>query len=115
MPARTNRNIPPESVSEDTTGQSEYRQNGDVGPKRIFSLTSGITSLAWSWPDDLDAMVIRPEFDTVLFEEDRVRVLDGRVPPGATVPVHTHRRGLKGWAGTGPWNQVTADGSVPRA
>jgi predicted metal-dependent enzyme (double-stranded beta helix superfamily) len=28
-----------------------------------------------------------------LFEDDRVRVLDGRVAPGSTVPVHTHRWG----------------------
>jgi beta-alanine degradation protein BauB len=38
-------------------------------------------------------MIAAPGFHTVLFEDDRVRVLDGRVPPGATVPVHTHRWG----------------------
>ncbi len=38
-------------------------------------------------------MVAAPGFHTVLFEDDRVRVLDGRVPAGATVPVHTHRWG----------------------
>ncbi len=38
-------------------------------------------------------MIAAPEFHTVLFENDTVRVLDGRVPPGATVPVHTHRWG----------------------
>jgi hypothetical protein len=47
----------------------------------------------WPWPDELDAMVAAPAFHTVLFEDDQVRVLDGRVPPGATVPVHTHRWG----------------------
>ncbi len=47
----------------------------------------------WPWPDDLDAVVAAPGFHTVLFEDARVRVLDGRVPPGATVPVHTHRWG----------------------
>jgi hypothetical protein len=47
----------------------------------------------WTWPDDLDAMAAAPEFHVVLLEDDRVRVLDGRVPPGATVPVHTHRWG----------------------
>lgn len=48
---------------------------------------------AWLWPDELDALIAAPEFHTVLFEDNRVRVLDGRVPPGATVPVHTHRWG----------------------
>jgi hypothetical protein len=38
-------------------------------------------------------MVAAPGFHTVLFEDDRVRVLDGRIPPGATAPVHTHRGG----------------------
>jgi hypothetical protein len=48
---------------------------------------------SWPWPDDLDALIAAPGFHTVLFEDDRVRVLDGRVAPGATVPVHTHRWG----------------------
>jgi hypothetical protein len=56
-------------------------------------VTSGSPPTSWPWPDDLDAMTAAPEFHTVLFEDDRVRVLDGRVPPGATVPVHTHRWG----------------------
>jgi hypothetical protein len=47
----------------------------------------------WPWPDDLDALIAAPEFHTVLFEDGRVRVLDGRVRPGAIVPVHTHRWG----------------------
>ena len=48
----------------------------------------------WPWPDRLDAVAAAPEFHTVLFEDERVRVLDGVVRPGQTVPVHTHR-----WAG----------------
>jgi beta-alanine degradation protein BauB len=38
-------------------------------------------------------MIAAPGFHTVLFEDDRVRVLDGRVAPGEIVPVHTHQRG----------------------
>jgi hypothetical protein len=67
--------------------------NGDDNPKDLIPLTGGSTSASWPWPDDLDAMIAAPGFHTVLFENDRVRVLDGRVPPGATVPVDTHRRG----------------------
>jgi hypothetical protein len=48
---------------------------------------------AWPWPDELDAMTAAPGYHEVLFEDDRVRVLDGRVPAGETVPVHTHRWG----------------------
>lgn len=63
----------------------------------------------WPWPDDLDAMVAAPEFHAVLLEDDRVRVLDGRVPPGATVPVHTHRWG----ASSTSWPPVTSSGGAP--
>jgi hypothetical protein len=56
-------------------------------------LTSASVPAEWPWPDDLDALIAAPEFHTVLFEDDRVRVLDGRVPPGGIVPVHTHRWG----------------------
>jgi hypothetical protein len=48
---------------------------------------------AWPWPDDLDAVIAAPDFHKVLFEDHRVRVLEGRVRPGETVPVHTHRWG----------------------
>ena len=47
----------------------------------------------WPWPDALDAVVAAPEFHAVLFENERVRVLDGVVEPGEIVPVHTHRWG----------------------
>jgi quercetin dioxygenase-like cupin family protein len=43
------------------------------------------------WPDALDAMVTAPDQHEMLFENERVRVLDSRIKPGETVPVHTHR------------------------
>lgn len=46
---------------------------------------------SWPWPDSLDAIVAAPEYHHVLLENERVRVLDVRIPPGHTVPVHTHR------------------------
>jgi quercetin dioxygenase-like cupin family protein len=46
---------------------------------------------SWQWPDSLDALVAAPEFHTLLFENDDVRVLATRIGPGETVPVHTHR------------------------
>jgi len=45
----------------------------------------------WEWPASLDALVAAPEFHSLVFENDDVRVLDTRIGPGATVPVHTHR------------------------
>ena len=43
------------------------------------------------WPESLDAAVAAPEHHAVLLENDRVRVLEARVPQGDTVPLHTHR------------------------
>jgi len=45
----------------------------------------------WDWPDSLDALVAASDYHTLLFANDDVRVLDTRIGPGETVPVHTHR------------------------
>jgi predicted metal-dependent enzyme (double-stranded beta helix superfamily) len=45
----------------------------------------------WTWPDSLDALIAAPQFHRVLFENERVRVLDVRIAPGQLVPVHTHK------------------------
>jgi hypothetical protein len=42
-------------------------------------------------PDELDALIAAPHHHTLLFENEFVRVLDTLVPPGQTVPLHTHR------------------------
>ena len=42
------------------------------------------------WPAELDAMTAAPSHHTVLFENERVRVLDSVVRPGDETPVHTH-------------------------
>ena len=49
------------------------------------------TQSAWPWPESLDALVAAPRHHRLVFENDRVRVLDTRIAPGETVPVHTHR------------------------
>jgi hypothetical protein len=43
------------------------------------------------WPAELDALTAAPAHHRVLFENDRVRVVETRIPPGDTVPLHTHR------------------------
>jgi len=45
----------------------------------------------WPWPDSLDALTAAAKHHTRLFENERVRVLEVRIGPGETVPVHTHR------------------------
>lgn len=46
---------------------------------------------SWPWPDSLDALIAAPGHHRLLFENDRVRLLEVRIPPGDTAPVHTHR------------------------
>ena len=45
----------------------------------------------WPWPDELDALIAAPKHHTLVFENERMRMLDTRIPPGDIVPVHTHR------------------------
>jgi hypothetical protein len=45
----------------------------------------------WLWPDSLDALQAAPNHHTLLFENEQVRVVRTLIPPGETVPVHTHR------------------------
>lgn len=52
---------------------------------------AGNATDGWEWSDALDALTAAPEHHRVLFENDEIRVLDTRIGPGDTVPVHTHR------------------------
>ena len=54
-------------------------------------MTPSTEAATWDWPDSLDALVAAPEFHSLLLENDNLRVLDTRIGPGETVPVHTHR------------------------
>lgn len=42
-------------------------------------------------PDPLDALAAAPRHHRLLLENARVRMLDTRIEPGETVPLHTHR------------------------
>lgn len=41
--------------------------------------------------EELDALTAAPRHHLLLLENDSVRVLDTRVPPGEMVPLHSHR------------------------
>lgn len=42
------------------------------------------------WPPELDALIAAPEHHTLIFENEHVRVLETRIPPGERTAVHTH-------------------------
>jgi hypothetical protein len=54
-------------------------------------LTNNANADPWPWPDSLDAVIAAPQHHKLLFENERVRVLEVRIAPGELVPVHTHR------------------------
>ncbi|HUI50229.1 MAG TPA: hypothetical protein VLX60_00530 [Terriglobales bacterium] len=43
------------------------------------------------WPEELDALRAAAAYHFLQMENERVRVLETRIPAGHTVPVHTHR------------------------
>jgi quercetin dioxygenase-like cupin family protein len=45
----------------------------------------------WPWSSSLDALVSAPQYHRLMYENERVRVLEVRIPRGHIVPVHTHR------------------------
>lgn len=49
------------------------------------------SAAAWPWPDALDALQAAPRHHQLVMENAQVRVLDTRIGPGETVPLHTHR------------------------
>lgn len=44
-----------------------------------------------NWPESLDALIAAPDHHKLLFENERVRVLDTCIPAGDRTPVHTHQ------------------------
>jgi hypothetical protein len=54
-------------------------------------MTQPAAKAEWPWPDSLDAVIAAPQYHRLVLENDRVRVLDTRIPAGDIVPVHTHR------------------------
>jgi mannose-6-phosphate isomerase-like protein (cupin superfamily) len=43
------------------------------------------------WPPELDAVVAAPDHHRLLLENEQVRVLETRIDPGESVPLHCHR------------------------
>ena len=49
------------------------------------------TGQPWPWPETMDALIAAPASHRVLLENDRVRVLEVVIEPGAREPEHTHQ------------------------
>lgn len=42
------------------------------------------------WTPELDALIASPQHHKLIFENERVRVLDTNIPPGEITALHTH-------------------------
>jgi predicted metal-dependent enzyme (double-stranded beta helix superfamily) len=45
----------------------------------------------WPWPDSMEAMAAAGKDHKVLYEDDKVRILEVTVAPGVKEPMHFHR------------------------
>jgi hypothetical protein len=54
-------------------------------------MNSNTATQPWPWPDAMDALQAAPASHRLLLENDRVRVLDVVIEPGAREPEHTHQ------------------------
>jgi len=48
-------------------------------------------SKASSWPAELDALIAAPKQHQLVLENTKVRVLDTKIAPSETTPIHTHQ------------------------
>ena len=71
--------------------ESEKLRTAEILPKDLSSIEhTSCSQRSWPWSEELDALIAAPEYHTLLFENECVRVLDVLIPVGRTVPVHTH-------------------------
>jgi hypothetical protein len=57
----------------------------DQIPSAISRIENGI----WSGPDSLDALLAAASHHTLLLENEKMRVVETRIAPGQTAPLHT--------------------------
>jgi hypothetical protein len=48
-------------------------------------------TVSWPWPDSMDAISAAPKNHKILYEDERVRILDVTVEPGEKENMHHHR------------------------
>ncbi len=85
------------------TNSKKIKQNADRRKDDLFVSSflttklfppvkcNAIDTAKWQWPDSLDAVKAAPNSHKVLFENDKVRILEVTVEPYGFEPMHTHR------------------------
>jgi hypothetical protein len=49
------------------------------------------SEINWPWPPEMDALIAAPRHHKLLFENEKVRVLDTFISPGELTEIHTHQ------------------------
>jgi hypothetical protein len=75
------------------TGATEQRVIR-VELKRDAPPAAPVTGLVTERPDPLDSLVVCKDTQTLIFENQFVRVIREKVPPGVAQPMHRHRHGV---------------------
>ena len=63
-------------------------------------------------PPDEDPVNISPQYYTVLFENDQVRVIEFRMHPGEKEPMHSHPKGVVRYLSDATFRSTRPDGTV---
>lgn len=67
-----------------------FKSNSQLNNKQTLNIQQADT-IAWQWPDSIDAVKAAPNSHKVLFENDKMRILEVTVEPYGFEPMHTHR------------------------
>jgi len=80
----------------------------------MICLFFGIAAISASAqvPPDEDPVNISPQYYTVVFENDQVRVLEYRLRPGEKEPMHSHPAGVVRYLSDATFLTTLPDGSV---
>jgi methylmalonyl-CoA/ethylmalonyl-CoA epimerase len=63
----------------------------EASPQAASQMKVTASTDQWPWPHELDALIAAPGSHRLLFENDRLRVLEVMIESGAREPEHTHR------------------------
>jgi quercetin dioxygenase-like cupin family protein len=84
--------------------------------KQLFYLVAGVVigALGFARGQDatLDPVAISPQYYTVRFENDTVRVLEFRLKAGESEPMHRHPPGVVYYLSDASFRVTTPDGAV---
>jgi quercetin dioxygenase-like cupin family protein len=69
-------------------------------------------SAAAQVPPDEDPVNISPQYYTVLFENDQVRVIEFRMRPGEKEPMHSHPKGVVRYLSDATFRSTLPDGTI---